>query len=153
MSTAALSERGSFDSASPTGFDVFRPGLYRSTILLEHSKMLESLFDGNSFLRRARFSAFDVSSIGSSIDRQTVEFFAMGDPASFRSKTELLLHPSLDFQVGCKGAHGGRVSSRLLFRQGRSVQHQRRFGYLHLRERARSLDPVGVCEIPRGCCD
>jgi hypothetical protein len=88
--------------------------------------MLEGFLDGYPFVRRAWFSAFHISSIDGSIDRQTIEFFAMSDPASFRNETELLLHPPLDFKICGKGAHAARVSSRLLSLQGQSLQYRHR---------------------------
>jgi len=71
--------------------------------------MLEGLFYGDSFVSPTRLSAFDFSSVGSCIDRQTIEFLAVSDLVRFRSKPELLLHPLLDFKVCGSGAHGSEI--------------------------------------------
>jgi hypothetical protein len=63
--------------------------------------MLEGFLDSDSFVSRTRLSAFHAMSVGSFIDRQTEECLAVSDPARFRS--ELLLHPLLDFKVCVKG--------------------------------------------------
>jgi hypothetical protein len=44
---------------------------------------------------------------------ESVDFFAVGDPAGFRNEAELPFHPSLDFLVGSGSAHGETLAYRV----------------------------------------
>ena len=70
-----------------------------------HPEMLKRLLDGWAFVGWAWFNAFLALPVGSAAERQSVNFFAMSDPASLRFESKLLLHPRLNFLIGGWLAH------------------------------------------------
>jgi hypothetical protein len=72
-------------------------------------KMLEGLLDGDSFVSRTQLSAFDFSSVGSGIDRQTIELLAMSIQHVSGVNPNCAPPSFLDFKVFGKGAHGSEI--------------------------------------------
>src|SRR5689334_12204736 len=64
--------------------------------------MLGRFLDSGSLVHRTRFYPLIALAVGSTADRQRIDFLAVGYPASLRGEPEFLLDPILDSFV-CRG--------------------------------------------------